>query len=137
MSERAIGAAMYEPYLMARRGEATSQDAAHTTRAYDRDLHDAWSVPSGAMGAFELSLAELRARPGTKWHRFADDVIPAWIAEMDFHVAEPIQAGHTLAAFVSLGGNAFAGLMRIQAHGSNGCEFVQQGNGPLSVTLMA
>jgi hypothetical protein len=43
-------------------------------------------------------------------------------------------ANATAAAFVSLGGNAFAGLMRIQAHGSNGCEFVQQGNGPLSVT---
>jgi cysteine-S-conjugate beta-lyase len=44
------------------------------------------------MASFELSVAELRARPGIKWHRYADDVLPAWIAEMDFHVAEPIQA---------------------------------------------
>ncbi len=41
---------------------------------------------------FELSIDQLRARPGAKWHRYADDVIPAWIAEMDFLIAEPIQA---------------------------------------------
>jgi cysteine-S-conjugate beta-lyase len=46
----------------------------------------------GVMSRFELSVAELRARPGIKWHRYPDDVLPAWIAEMDFHVAEPIQA---------------------------------------------
>jgi len=39
-----------------------------------------------------LSIAELRGRPGVKWHRYADDVLPAWVAEMDFGVAEPIQA---------------------------------------------
>lgn len=44
------------------------------------------------MGGFELSVEELRARPGAKWHRYGEDVIPAWIAEMDFTVAEPIQA---------------------------------------------
>src|SRR5579859_1488228 len=44
------------------------------------------------MAPFELSVAELRARPGIKWHRYPDNVLPAWIAEMDFHVAEPIQA---------------------------------------------
>jgi bifunctional pyridoxal-dependent enzyme with beta-cystathionase and maltose regulon repressor activities len=44
------------------------------------------------MAPFELSVAELRARPGIKWHRYPDDVLPAWIAEMDFDVAEPIQA---------------------------------------------
>jgi cysteine-S-conjugate beta-lyase len=43
------------------------------------------------MSRFELSVAELRARPGIKWHRYPDDVLPAWIAEMDFQVAEPIQ----------------------------------------------
>jgi cystathionine beta-lyase len=43
-------------------------------------------VPSVA-----LSLADLRARPGRKWHQYADDVLPAWIAEMDFGVAEPIE----------------------------------------------
>jgi cystathionine beta-lyase len=38
-----------------------------------------------------LSIAELRSRSGVKWHRYADDVVPAWVAEMDFGVAEPIQ----------------------------------------------
>jgi cystathionine beta-lyase len=33
----------------------------------------------------------LRSRPGIKWHRYADDVLPAWIAEMDYGVAEPIE----------------------------------------------
>jgi cystathionine beta-lyase len=39
-----------------------------------------------------LSIAELRSRPGVKWHRYPQDVLPAWVAEMDFGVAEPIQA---------------------------------------------
>jgi cystathionine beta-lyase len=38
------------------------------------------------------TIPELRARPGIKWHRYGDDVLPAWIAEMDFGVAEPIEA---------------------------------------------
>jgi cystathionine beta-lyase len=38
-----------------------------------------------------FSLADLRTRPGIKWHRYADDVLPAWIAEMDFGVPEPIE----------------------------------------------
>jgi cystathionine beta-lyase len=31
-----------------------------------------------------LDLAALRARPGVKWSRTAPDVIPAWVADMDF-----------------------------------------------------
>ena len=31
------------------------------------------------------------SRTGEKWHEFADDVLPAWVADMDFAVAEPIQ----------------------------------------------
>src|SRR5579859_8114457 len=38
-----------------------------------------------------FSVAELRARPGRKWHHYGEDVLPAWIAEMDFPIAEPIQ----------------------------------------------
>jgi cystathionine beta-lyase len=38
-----------------------------------------------------LSAAELRSRSGRKWHEYANDVLPAWIAEMDFGVAEPIR----------------------------------------------
>jgi cystathionine beta-lyase len=34
---------------------------------------------------------ELRARRGTKWNRYAPDVLPAFIADMDFTVAEPVR----------------------------------------------
>ena len=33
----------------------------------------------------------MRARRGVKWHRYGDDVLPAWIADMDFVVAEPVR----------------------------------------------
>lgn len=39
-----------------------------------------------------FTLAQLRSRRGAKWHRYQDDVIPCWVAEMDFPVAQPIQA---------------------------------------------
>jgi cysteine-S-conjugate beta-lyase len=42
--------------------------------------------------SFELSHAALRARRNVKWNQHGADVIPAWIADMDFAVAAPIQA---------------------------------------------
>lgn len=40
----------------------------------------------------DLDPERLRAtRTGEKWHEFADDVLPAWVADMDFPVAEPIR----------------------------------------------
>ncbi|TQN32199.1 cystathionine beta-lyase [Haloactinospora alba] len=33
----------------------------------------------------------LRARPGAKWHRVEPDVLPAWVADMDFPVAQPVR----------------------------------------------
>lgn len=47
-----------------------------------------------AMTDPELSLtqAQLRAKRGTKWTRYPADVIPAWIADMDFAVAPEIRA---------------------------------------------
>lgn len=38
------------------------------------------------------SLAQLRLRKSAKWQVFGTDVIPAWVAEMDFTLAEPIAA---------------------------------------------
>jgi cystathionine beta-lyase len=59
-----------------------------------------------------LTPAELRARSGRKWHAYDEDVLPAWIAEMDFSVAEPIRAalrGLTEeAAYGYEGGSAYA-----------------------------
>lgn len=40
----------------------------------------------------DLSLDDLRARPLMKWRRFDPDVLPLWVADMDFPVAEPIRA---------------------------------------------
>ncbi len=45
------------------------------------------------MAAFDvdaISLEELRKRRSAKWRHFEPDVLPAWIAEMDFPLAEPI-----------------------------------------------
>jgi cystathionine beta-lyase len=41
--------------------------------------------------AFTLTAEALRARRGAKWHRFEDDVLPAWVADMDFHIAPAVQ----------------------------------------------
>jgi len=41
---------------------------------------------------FDLPESTLRGLSNSKWHRYAGDILPAWVAEMDFTVAEPIQA---------------------------------------------
>lgn len=41
---------------------------------------------------FELGQSALQARRNTKWNQYGADVIPAWVADMDFAVAAPIQA---------------------------------------------
>jgi cystathionine beta-lyase len=38
----------------------------------------------------ELGIDALRARRTTKWHKFPDDVLPAWVADMDFTVAPAV-----------------------------------------------
>ena len=42
--------------------------------------------------AVESDLEELRQRHSVKWARFGPDIIPAWVAEMDFPVAPAIHA---------------------------------------------
>ena len=39
------------------------------------------------------SLEALRRRRGVKWTRYPPDVLPAWVADMDFDMAEPIRGG--------------------------------------------
>ena len=39
----------------------------------------------------ELSLERLRLRRSAKWARYPADVLPAWVAEMDFPLAEPMR----------------------------------------------
>lgn len=38
-----------------------------------------------------LSLAALRTRPGAKWRHFPPDVLPLWVAEMDYPLASAIK----------------------------------------------
>ncbi|HEY8743339.1 MAG TPA: aminotransferase class I/II-fold pyridoxal phosphate-dependent enzyme [Chloroflexota bacterium] len=38
-----------------------------------------------------VSLAQLRARGSAKWMHYGDEVLAAWVAEMDFPLAPPIQ----------------------------------------------
>lgn len=45
--------------------------------------------------SFALSIDALRARQCNKWNRYPADVLPAWVADMDFSVAEPIHAAIT------------------------------------------
>jgi cystathionine beta-lyase len=39
----------------------------------------------------DLSLAKLRGRLSAKWSTYPAEVLPAWVAEMDFPLAEPIK----------------------------------------------
>ena len=42
--------------------------------------------------SFELTQSDLQARRNAKWNQYGADVIPAFVADMDFAVAAPIQA---------------------------------------------
>jgi cystathionine beta-lyase len=42
-----------------------------------------------------LTAQRLRNKTCVKWHHFDDDVLPLWVADMDFPVAEPIKAAIT------------------------------------------
>jgi cystathionine beta-lyase len=64
---------------------------------------------------FALDAKELRERRGVKWHHFPEDVLPAWVADMDFAVAKPVQAA--IRATVDRGDYGYAvrqGHSRIQ-----------------------
>jgi cystathionine beta-lyase len=38
-----------------------------------------------------VQIERLRARRGEKWATYPDDVLPAWVADMDFPIAQPLQ----------------------------------------------
>jgi cystathionine beta-lyase len=43
-------------------------------------------------GATDFDIARLRSRRTNKWQKFPPDVLPAWVADMDFGVAPSITA---------------------------------------------
>ena len=49
-------------------------------------------VPSEPVHPYDgITLDELRRRRSEKWARYPSDVLPVWVAEMDFPLAEPIR----------------------------------------------
>jgi len=48
-------------------------------------------MPKPAAVLDDLDLAVLQRRKSEKWHTYPPDVLPAWVAEMDFPVADPIR----------------------------------------------
>jgi cystathionine beta-lyase len=45
----------------------------------------------------DLPIERLRRRRSAKWARYGADVLPAWVAEMDFPLAEPVRLALTVA----------------------------------------
>ncbi|MFO0679191.1 MAG: aminotransferase class I/II-fold pyridoxal phosphate-dependent enzyme [Polyangiaceae bacterium] len=56
-----------------------------------------------------LDLDVLRARQSAKWRVYPEDVLPAWVAEMDFPVADPIRAALHASIDANDCGYAFSG----------------------------
>ncbi|MGQ0679234.1 MAG: MalY/PatB family protein [Actinomycetota bacterium] len=50
------------------------------------------------MNLDDLDIPALRRRRSTKWSHYPSDVIPAWVAEMDFPLAEPVREAVIAAA---------------------------------------
>jgi cystathionine beta-lyase len=44
------------------------------------------------VASIERSIEDMRERRGTKWRKFGPDVLPAWVADMDFSVPPEVQA---------------------------------------------
>ncbi len=59
-------------------------------KAWFRQISGLANVPN--MERYLLSADQLRARGGGKWTKYAADVIPAFVADMDFKVAPAVQA---------------------------------------------
>lgn len=59
---------------------------------------------------FELTEDELRNRKGMKWNVFAEDVLPAWVADMDF--GAPESATEALQALIDRQDFVYAGTGR-------------------------
>lgn len=48
------------------------------------------SVPQGWSSYDDVRIKELRSRGNAKWQRYGEEVLAAWVAEMDFPLAPPI-----------------------------------------------
>ncbi|MGV1010115.1 MAG: MalY/PatB family protein [Dermatophilaceae bacterium] len=71
-------------------------------------MHEASRPVAGSAPAYphlhELTPRQLRARRSAKWSTFPEDVLPMWVAEMDFPLAAPVRAAvHAAAGAESFG----------------------------------
>jgi cystathionine beta-lyase len=76
------------PGWLARAGAPATPDPDEAARALDR-VERALRNPPFDPDALEPG--RLRAREGEKWQLYPDDVLPLWVADMDFPQAEPIR----------------------------------------------
>ena len=53
---------------------------------------DAAPAASSTASRYDVSIDAMRSRPLVKWRRYEPDVLPLWVADMDFPIAEPIRA---------------------------------------------
>jgi cystathionine beta-lyase len=73
---------------LGRAGVTARLDAGEASRALDRAERALRHPP---FDPDDLDVARLRAREGEKWRLYPDDVLPLWVADMDFVQAEPIR----------------------------------------------
>ena len=78
-----------------------------------------------AYGFDDLDLARLRERRSEKWREFPLDVLPAWVAEMDFDAAPPVAAA--VRAALERGGDfGYAVDLRAPALSAAFCGFAER-----------
>jgi cystathionine beta-lyase len=82
-----------------------------------------------------LTLEDLQRRRSEKWRTFQPDVLPVWLAEMDYPLAEPIQ--RILAEMVTRGDTGYVTRSGLpEAYGVRG-QSVRSGGGPLALLSRA
>ena len=69
-------------------------------------------------GFDDLDLAALHRKQSSKWVRYPESVLPAWVAEMDYPIAAPICA--TLLAGPSRSSRAISEACRLEGTASAG-----------------
>ncbi|MBK7533966.1 MAG: aminotransferase class I/II-fold pyridoxal phosphate-dependent enzyme [Myxococcales bacterium] len=78
---------------LVRHGNSATAHAERLARIeYSGPVLASVSALASAQHAFDaLTEADLRRRQSAKWKVYGDEVLPAWVAEMDFPIAEPIR----------------------------------------------
>jgi cystathionine beta-lyase len=73
-----------------RAGYSDSVEASEQQRSQALATIEAWLRNPPAQ-LDDLDVALLKTRLGEKWNTYSEEILPAWVAEMDFPLAEPIR----------------------------------------------